>query len=166
MVYVDDLVLIGDLESVQSMKKKVNLHFEMSDLGTLSYFLRIATTRDDNRLHLSLEWYAEEIFRRFQFSSSHHCSTPLSPGTKLRKDSGALLSQHDATLYGSIFGSIMYLMLPTRPELSYVVGAVSQFSSTPSVDHLAALHHIVRCIRGSAHLQLHLMRCCAFEMIP
>jgi hypothetical protein len=32
MVYVDDLVLIGDLESVQSMKKKLNIHFDMSDL--------------------------------------------------------------------------------------------------------------------------------------
>jgi hypothetical protein len=36
MVYVDDLVLIGDLESVQSMEKKLNIHFEMSDRGPLS----------------------------------------------------------------------------------------------------------------------------------
>jgi len=32
MVYVDDLVLIGDLESVQSMKKKLNIYFEMSGI--------------------------------------------------------------------------------------------------------------------------------------
>jgi hypothetical protein len=38
IVYVDHLVLIGDLESVQSMKMKLNIHFEMSDLGPLSYF--------------------------------------------------------------------------------------------------------------------------------
>jgi hypothetical protein len=60
----------------------------------------------------------------------------------------------------------MYLMLATRPDLSYAVGAVSQFSSAPSVDHLAALHHILRYIRGSAHLQLHLTRCSAFEATP
>jgi hypothetical protein len=36
MVFEDDLVLIGDLESVQSMKKKLNIRFEMSDLGPLS----------------------------------------------------------------------------------------------------------------------------------
>jgi len=118
MVYVDDLVLIGDLESVQSMKKKLNIRVEMSDLGPLSYFLGIAVTRDENGLHLSQERYAEEILRWLQFSSSHHCSTPLSPGMKLRKESGALLSQHDATLYWSIVGSIMCLMLATRPDLS------------------------------------------------
>jgi len=54
-------------------------------------------------------------------------------------------------------------MLATRPDLSYAVGAVSQFSSAPSVDHLAALHHIPRYIRGSAHLQPHQTRCSAFE---
>jgi len=165
MVYVDDLVLIGDLDSVQSMKKKLNIHFEMSDLDPLSYFLGIAVTPDENGLHLSQERNAEEILRRFQFSSSHPCSTPVSPGTKLRKESGALLSQYDATLYRSIVGSIMYLMLATRPDLSYAVGAVSQFSSAPSVDYLAALYHILRYIRGSAHLQLHLTRCSAFEVI-
>jgi len=166
MVYVDDLVLIGDLESVQSMKKKLNIRFEMSDLGPLSYFLGIAVTGDGNGLHLPQEQYAEEILGRFQFSSSHPCSTPLSPGTKLRKESGALLAQHDSTLYRSIIGSIMYLILATRPDLSYAVGAVSQFSSAPCVDHLAALHHILRYIRGYAHLQLHLTRCCGFEATP
>jgi hypothetical protein len=44
MVYVDDLVLIGDLEHVQSMKKKLNIRFEMSDLGPFPYFLGIAVT--------------------------------------------------------------------------------------------------------------------------
>jgi hypothetical protein len=146
MVYLDDLVLIGDLESVQAMKKKLNIRFEMSDHGPVSYFLGIAFTRDENGLHLSQVRYAEEILRRFQCSSSHHCSTPLSPGTKLKKEYGDLLSQHDATLYRSIFRSIMYLMLATRPDLSYAVGVVSQFSSAPSVDHLAALHHILRYI--------------------
>jgi hypothetical protein len=99
MIYRDDLVLIGDLECVQSMKKKLNIRFEISDLGPLTYFGQIAVTRDENELHLAPEPYAEEILRRFQFSSSHPFSTPLSSDTKLRKESGALLSQHDATLY-------------------------------------------------------------------
>jgi len=53
MVYVDDLVLIGDLEQVQSMKKMLNIRFEMSDLGPLLYILSIAVTPDENEHHLS-----------------------------------------------------------------------------------------------------------------
>jgi len=85
---------------------------------------------------------------------------------KLKMESGALLSQHDTSLDRSIVGSIMYLMLATRPDLSYAVEAVSQFSSAPSVDHLAALHHILRYVEGSTHLKLHLMKCSAFKVIP
>jgi hypothetical protein len=166
MVYVDDLIVLGEPEAVAASKKQLQTRFEMSDLGPLSYFLGIAVTRDNNGLHLSQERYAEEILRRFQFSSCHPVSTPLSTGTKLRKDSGALLSQQDATLYRSIVGSIMYLMLATRPDLAYAVGAVSQFCSSPTLDHLTALHHILRYIRGSTHLALHLTRCTAFEPVP
>jgi hypothetical protein len=83
-----------------------------------------------------------------------------------RKESGGLLFQHDATLYQSIVGLIMYLMLATMPDLSYAVGAVSQFSSTPNINHLAAVHHILRLIRGSEHLQLPLTMCSAFKVIP
>jgi hypothetical protein len=146
MLYVDDLVLISDWESVQSKKKKLNIRFQMSDLGPLSYFIGIAVTQDENGLHLSEERYADEILRRFQFSSSHPGSTPISQGTNLRTVSGALLSQPDATIYRSIIGSIMDLMLATMPGLSYGVGAVSQFSSASSMDHLPALHHILRYI--------------------
>jgi len=50
-------------------------------------------------------------------------------------------------------------MLSIRPDLSYTLGAVSQFSSAPSIDYLAALHHILRYILGFGPLQLHLTRC-------
>jgi hypothetical protein len=60
----------------------------------------------------------------------------------------------------------MYLVLAPRPDLPYAVGAVSQFSTASSLDYLAALHHILRDIRGSAHLELHQTRCSAFEVIP
>ena len=129
-------------------------------------FLGIAVTRDENGLHLWQEWYAQEILPLFHFSSTHHCSTLFSPGTKLRTKSGAVLSQHDATLYRSIVGSMMYLILADWPYLSYAVGAVSQYHSTPSVDHLGALHHILGYIWESANLQLQLMRCSDFDIIP
>jgi hypothetical protein len=43
------------------MKMKLNIHLKISDLGLMSYFLGIVVTRDENELHLSQEWYAEEI---------------------------------------------------------------------------------------------------------
>jgi len=93
----------------------LNTYFKISDLGPLFYFLGITTTRDEAGRHLSQECYTEEIFRRFQFTSSHSIST----ATKFKEDTGVLLSQQDATLYRSIVDS-MYPMLATRPDLVYV----------------------------------------------
>jgi hypothetical protein len=91
MVYVDYLVMIGDLDCVRSMKKKLNIVCGISDLLPLSYFLGIAVNHDDNQIYLSQKPYAQDILPWSVYSFSHPCSTHLSTGTNLRKESGALL---------------------------------------------------------------------------
>jgi len=44
MVDVDDIVMISDLTCVQSVQKKLNIRFEMSDLRLLSNIFGIAVT--------------------------------------------------------------------------------------------------------------------------
>jgi hypothetical protein len=156
---------MGDMDSFQSMKKKLNICIEMSDLSPLSDYVEIAVTQHEHGLRLSQQWYAEEILRLFHLLFRHPCSTLFNPGMKFRKESGALLSKHDGTLYRLIIGSIMYLMLATCPDLSHAVGAVSYISSSTSIDHLAGLDHILRYIRSSANMQLHRTRCSAAEVI-
>jgi hypothetical protein len=53
---------------------------------------------------------------------------PLEQNVKLSVDEGDLVE--DTTMYRRIVGSLIYMTI-TRPNLSYVVGAVSQFMQTP-----------------------------------
>ena len=41
----------------------------------------------------------------------------------------------EITRYQSIIGSLLYLMIGTRPDISYAVTHLSQFSTNPSEDH-------------------------------
>jgi hypothetical protein len=54
----------------------------------------------------------------------------------------------DKTLYMSVVSSPRYLV-NTRPDISFIVGYVSQFLEDPREDHMAAVKHIVRYIAGT-----------------
>ena len=49
--------------------------------------------------------------------------------------------------YASAVGSLMYVMLCTRPDICYVVGVVSRFQSNPGPDHWIAVKHILKYLR-------------------
>ncbi len=63
---------------------------------------------------------------------------------KLSADEGDLVE--DTTMYRCIVGSLIY-MTTIRPDLSYVVGVVSQFMQTPRKPHLDLVRHILRYIK-------------------
>jgi hypothetical protein len=69
---------------------------------------------------------------------------PLEQNVKLSADEGDLME--DTTMYIRIMGSLIYMTI-TSPDLSYVVGMVSQFMQTPRKPHLDVVKRILRYIK-------------------
>ena len=53
------------------------------------------------------------------------------------------------TKYQSVIGSLLYLMLGTRPDIAYAVIKMSQFSANPSQEHLDKALYILRYLVGT-----------------
>ena len=51
--------------------------------------------------------------------------------------------------YRSAVGSLMYVMVATRPDLAYAVGALSQFMANPSEEHVIAAKRVLRYLKGT-----------------
>lgn len=64
---------------------------------------------------------------------------------------GVLLD--DPTLYRTIVGSLVYLII-TRPDIADAVHIVSQFVSSPTTVHWAAVMRILRYLRGTQYQSL------------
>jgi hypothetical protein len=60
----------------------------------------------------------------------------------------------EITRYQSIIGSLLYLMIGTRPDISYAVMHLSQFITNPSEDHYKAALHICRYLAGTQDYKL------------
>ena len=70
-------------------------------------------------------------------------STPLGAHFKLRKKSCSSSKKEKkdiaSTIYSSAFGSLMYAMVYTRPDIAHAVGVVNRFMVNPSKDHWEAM---------------------------
>jgi hypothetical protein len=66
LLYVDDMLISGDdSKYIAFAKAHLNEQFLMSDLGPLSYFLRIEVSSTSNGIYLSQEKYIQDLLARF-----------------------------------------------------------------------------------------------------
>eukprot|EP00257_Ricinus_communis_P015319 XP_015573202.1 uncharacterized protein LOC107261068 [Ricinus communis] len=120
----------------------------MKDLGPLHHFLGIEVQRSANTLHLSQTHYARTILDKARMLD---CK-PMESKTKGLHDN---TSFSDPTFYCSIVGALQYLTL-TRLDLSFSVNYVSQYMQSPTIASIKMVRHILRYIKGSITLGLHL----------
>ncbi|GJS94481.1 ribonuclease H-like domain-containing protein [Tanacetum coccineum] len=77
----------------------IAMEFDMTDLGTLNYFLGISVTRDSTGMFLSQKKYALELLDRAYLANGNPTRMPLDTESKLGPDSDPI---SDPTLYRSL----------------------------------------------------------------
>jgi hypothetical protein len=154
LLYVDDIMLTASSTSLlQHITARLHSEFAMTDLGDLHFFLGISVTRSADGLFLSQRQYAVDLLRRAGMSECHPTATPVDARCKLSATDGAPVS--DPTEYRSLAGALQYLTL-TRPEIAYAVQQVCLFMHDPREPHLALVKRILRYIKGTLHIGLHI----------
>jgi hypothetical protein len=145
VIYVDDLIIRGDSDvDISGLKKLLKQKFEMKDLGELFYFLGIEVIHSPKGIWLLQRQYALNKLSEYGMTGCKPISIPLEQNVKLSVDEGDLME--DTTMYRRIVESLIYMTI-TRPDLSYVVGVLSQFMQTPRKSHLDAVRRILRYIK-------------------
>ena len=146
-VYVDDLVITRrNVADIEAFKVQMKSLFSMSDLGLLSYYLGIEVKQTPQGIYLNQSSYASRILEKCGMKDCNPGQTPMEPRLKLSKMSKA--PTVDCTYHRSVVGSLRYL-LHTRPDLCYSVGLVSRYMERPTAEHMTAVKHILRYIRGT-----------------
>ena len=160
-IYVDDLlILANDVTALNNLKLELGKRFDMKDLGEVHFCLGIQVTRNrqERTIRISQAKYIEDVLKRFNMQDSKPIGTPLDASVKLTKDMSPASAQEEEEMknvpYQSAIGSIMYAMLGTRPDISYAVGVVSQFSSAPGRSHWNAVKRILRYLKGTVNYAL------------
>ena len=130
--YVDNMLIVcSNDKMIKSTKDMLNSRFDMKDIGLGVIILEIKI-RTLNRLVLSQSHYVNKILRKFNKDDSGVARTLIDTSQYLSKNKGKSDSQIE---YFRIIGSLMNLMICTRPNIVYIISKLSRYTSNPGVDH-------------------------------
>ena len=157
-VYVDDLFIAGESqEIVNNFSDSLKIRFKMKDLGVPKKLLGFTLTEISQGVHLSGSEIIEELLVRFQMDASKIVSTPM--------DANHILSPNESTCshelrsnYQSAVGSLLYIANTFRPDISYAVSVLSQFTQNPSEEHWRGVKRLLRYLNGTRNYGLTFQR--------
>jgi len=132
ILYVDDMLLASRNRHELATTIRMELHeaFDMKDLGDARHILGMRITRDRSRglLWLSQKEYVGRVLEHFNMVGGKTLSTPLPPYVKLSEQDCPKSDDEKAEMakipYASAVGSLMYVMIATRPDIAFAVGVV------------------------------------------
>ncbi|KAJ6843584.1 uncharacterized protein M6B38_297015 [Iris pallida] len=144
-LYVDDMLILGmDLSCVTETKKFLSTKFSMKDLGEADVILGLKIIRTGTGIALSQSHYIEKMLICYGYQDLPIIDTPNRSDQKLEPNSKERVRQLE---YASIIGSLMYATTATRPDIAFVVGMLSRFTSNPDVEHWKAVKRVMRYLK-------------------
>ena len=90
--------------------------------------LEVHRNRGSKTIHLSQGPYIHKVLTRFGMNLANPTHTPLSTNKNLTKMEDIPTLCNDE-LYAELVGSLMYTAVGSRPDLTYMVSALSQFTT-------------------------------------
>jgi len=154
IIYVDDALFCSPNKAVVDAIKAQFMHkWECRDLGEPNEFLRMRITCRGRTIHLDQCVYLQKVIECCGMLNAKSTSTPLLAGYYAAKNTEPVdvdLRSH----FQMVIGSLLYLMLGTRPDIAFAVTHLSHHAANPSQDHLNKALYICRYLIGTSTYSL------------
>ena len=83
------------------------------------------------------------MLNKFEMSDAHPVCVPADPNVKLNVPDGESRPA-DRNMYQQIIGSLQYVANGTRPDIAFIVNALSRYNSAPTELHMTSLKRVLR----------------------
>ncbi|KAH9453332.1 hypothetical protein Pst134EA_033103 [Puccinia striiformis f. sp. tritici] len=152
--HVDDLVIISS--KPEFLKAEVEKEFDIKYPGEAVFLLGMNIERFSTGLQINQTQYIERKLNEFNLASEHPASCPLNPREHLKKATGAEIAEFNKLNinYRALVGSLNYLSILTRPDISYAVSTLSQYLENPGIKHYYAAVQVFRYLISTRNVGL------------
>lgn len=156
LIYVDDLIVASSLEAdIDKIITRMKQHFQMSDLGHISYYLGLEIERDENGIFsIHQKGYIKKILKSFGQEDAKPSKIPMDPGYSKNEQNAQLLP--DNILYQKLIGCLIFLSTKTRPDIALSTSILASKVSNPTEMDWTEAKRILRYLKGTIDLKLKL----------
>ena len=137
------MLIIGKNKAkIKVLKKILIKRFKIKDLGFAKYFvkMKIIQNRKEKTITLCQDIYISKILKQYGIKNYYSVNTPMA--TKVIKFMVPFNRQatvKNTKLYGLKIGSLIYLAIQTRLDITYRVSILLHFLLNPSLQYIKAI---------------------------
>ena len=156
VIYVDDpLSCRPNKALVQELKEKFMKRWECWDLGDVTEFLHMKVHRNGRKINLDQCTYLETVLEHCGMQNCKSAATPLLAGYMPEPVSpDTAINLELQRRYQMVIGSLLYLIIGTRPNIAFAVTKLAQFTAHPSEEHFNITLYICCYLRGTSKYRL------------
>lgn len=131
-LFVDDFFLFSNCnKEVEYLKSELSKRFKLKDLGQLRQCLGMDIKIQKDCIFISQESFIDKLVSKFGLEKCKNVETPMEGNLKLQKGENS----NSKFPYQQLIGSLMYLSILTRPDISYCISYLSQFNNYNTETH-------------------------------
>lgn len=116
--------------------------------------LGMNVTRRKDSIILDQSDYIKRLLTKFNMTDCKSVLTPMAVNSKFDKSNDKCLDDN-IYKYRQLLGSLMYLSVCTRPDISYACSQLSQYSTCFDMDHWRAAKRVLRYLAGTLNYGLY-----------
>jgi len=140
------------------IKTEIKKHFGIKDLGPLRNFLGVQFEREKDTCELWIhqEMFIDSLLSDYDMVDCNAVKTPLDRDNPLGLATDVYPAIANLTVsFQRLVGSLLFLQLCSRPDISFAVLVLSQHTSAPEPRHFAAAKRVLRYLKGTKSYRLH-----------
>ncbi|KAI7957506.1 hypothetical protein MJO28_004601 [Puccinia striiformis f. sp. tritici] len=156
--HVDDLVIVS--KRPQCFRAEMEAEFKIKYPGDAVFLLGMNIERSEHGISINQTQYIERKLVEFGLDTHPPASCPLNPKAYLKKATPSEVAEfsHLGVNYRSLVGSLNYLSVLTRPDISYAVSTLSQYLDHPGITHYQAAVQVFRYLSSTRSLGLNFFK--------
>jgi len=158
-MHVDDgLAGCTSMEFLTFIKGEIKKAFGIKDLGPLRTFLGVQFERnlETRELWIHQEMFIDSLLLEHELTNCNAVKTPLDRDHPLGLPTDIHTPVDNLTQsFQRLVGSLLFLQICSRPDISFAVLLLSQHCSSPEPRHFAAAKRVLRYLKGTRSYRLH-----------
>jgi hypothetical protein len=149
-LYVDDFIIASDSKSIlENTIKSVEEKYKITH-QPLSWMLGIKILNEISSITLTQSLYINSILSKFKMEHIKTQKVPMNPNYS--KQLRNTKPYNDNTLFRSLLGSLMYLAVQKRPDISFAVSRIACYAHEPLIQDYEALVYLVGYLKNTSQI--------------
>ena len=155
-IWVDDgLAICKSAQRLQAIIAYLKHHLDVT-IGTDDMYIGLRIIRDRSKclLFVDQQRFIESLLVKFGYADAHLVATPTDSNVQLQAPRPDDDSLPPVFPYQELVGSLLYVQIATRPDITHAVSKVSQFSTNYRQIHCTVVSCIAKYLQGTSDFSL------------